>query len=130
MSTKRSALPAEAARSDAFRPEPQFPGCRPIRITREEIADFEGRIEYWDAGKETAWKVCEPTSPYHEGPGQRLAALASRIAAVRGSPITTLGTSDLLLRNARCSQPKVVISTTKSRDHRSVRGLLAGAAGS
>ena len=108
MSTKRSALTADAARSDEFRPEPQFPGCRPIRITREEIADFEGRIEYWDAGKETAWKVCEPTSPYHEGPGQRLAALVSRIAAVRGSPITTLGTSDLLLRNARGERHRIL----------------------
>ena len=29
---------------------PEFPGCRPIRITREAIADHESRIEYWDVG--------------------------------------------------------------------------------
>ena len=26
---------------------PEFPGCRPIRITRDAIADHESRIEYW-----------------------------------------------------------------------------------
>ena len=51
---------------------PEFPGCRAVRIARDAIADFEGRIEYWDAATETAWMVCEPTTVYHEGPGQRL----------------------------------------------------------
>ena len=35
-----------------------FPGCRPIRISRGEITDFEGRFEYWDAVTEIAWQVC------------------------------------------------------------------------
>ena len=37
----------------------QFPGCTPYRLTREQIGDFEGRLEFWDAATETAW-VCEP----------------------------------------------------------------------
>ena len=76
-----------------------FPGCRPIRISRNEIGDFEGRFEYWDAQTETAWVVREPTSAYHEFPGQRLARLTGYIAATRGSPIESLGTVDLLVRD-------------------------------
>ena len=78
----------------------EFPGCRSIRIPRSEIADYEGRYDYWEARTETAWQVGEPTSPYHELPSQRLARLSDRIAAVRGSPIETFGTCDLLVRDA------------------------------
>ena len=76
-----------------------FPGCRPIRITRDEITDYEGRFEYWDADTEIAWQACEPTSVYHELPGQELARLTERIAAVRGEPIKSYGTGDLLVRD-------------------------------
>ncbi|MDE0660264.1 MAG: hypothetical protein OXI79_11510 [Gammaproteobacteria bacterium] len=76
-----------------------FPSCRPIRISRDEITDFEGRFEYWDADTEIAWQVCEPTSIYHELPGQELARLTERIAAVRGEPIKSYGTGDLLVRD-------------------------------
>ena len=77
-----------------------FPGCRPIRITRDEITDYEGRFEYWDADTEIAWQVCEPTSIYHELPGRRLARLTERIAAARGAPIESYGSGDLLVRDA------------------------------
>ena len=91
-----TALPRPAERRQ---PESlAFPGCRPVRIPREAIADYEGRIEYWDAATETAM-VCEPVSTYHERPGQRLAGLLTLIAQTRGSPIETLGASDLLLRD-------------------------------
>ena len=103
--TERGATRAGAATEPA---PPEFPGCRAVRITREAIADFEGRIEYWDAATETAWMVCEPTTVYHEGPGQRLAHLAALIAAGRGSPITTLGTSDLLVRDARGERQRIM----------------------
>ena len=75
-----------------------FPGCHPKRIPRSEIASYEGRIEYWDRDTETAM-VCEPTTTYHERPAQALAQLAALIGAVRGSPIETFGTCDLLLRD-------------------------------
>ncbi len=81
-------------------PEPlQFPGCRPVRISRDEIADYEGRIEYWSADTEVAM-VCDSVSLYHEHPPQRLVRLIDRIAQTRGSPIETFGASDLLVRDA------------------------------
>ena len=80
---------------------PEFPGCRPITVTREEIETYEGRIEFWDADTEIAWMVREPNGAAHEQPSQRLAGLGQLIAAVRGSPIECFGTMDLLLRNER-----------------------------
>lgn len=73
-----------------------FPGCEVVRIPRDEIEDHDGRVEYWDSRTETAMVDCEPTSPFHERPSQRLARLAERIAASRGSTIETFGTSDLV----------------------------------
>ena len=78
----------------------QFPGCHPVRISRAEITDYEGRIEYWDAATEVAM-VCEPVSVYHEHPPQRLTGLVKTITHVRGSPIETFGAADLLVRDAR-----------------------------
>ena len=80
---------------------PEFPGCRPIRLTREALDDFEGRLEYWDASTETAWMIAEPTSVAHEGPTRRLGRLAELIAAVRGSPIESYGSMDLVLLDER-----------------------------
>ena len=80
-------------------PPLEFPGCRPVCISRAEIADYERRIEYWDAATEVAM-VCEPVSVYHEHPGQLLAGLLNTIAHLRGSPIATFGAADLLLRDA------------------------------
>ena len=80
-------------------PALEFPGCRPVRMSRADIEHCERRIEYWDAATETAM-VCDPVSVYHEHPGQRLRELATRIAQFRGSPIETFGAADLLLRDA------------------------------
>ena len=97
----------EGLESPADRPPPDdegvaygFPGCRPVRIPREDIADYEGRFEYWDAETEIAWTAREPTSIYHELPGRRLARLTERIAAARGAPIESYGSGDLMLRDA------------------------------
>ena len=76
---------------------PEFPGCRPIRVTRDGIEDFDGRVEYWEASTETAWVIAEPNSVSHEGPTRRLGRLAELIAAVRGSPIESCGSTDLVL---------------------------------
>ena len=90
--------PASPIRPSA---EPEFPGCRPFRLTKEDVEAYEGRFEYWSADTETAWKMCEPTSRTHEQPSQRLAALSQVIAAVRGAPIECYGSMDLILRNER-----------------------------
>ena len=85
----------------------EFPGCHPVRISRDAIADYDGRIEYWDAATETAM-VCEPVSVYHEHPPQRLARLTDRIAQTRGSPIETFGAADLLVRGARGERRRIL----------------------
>ena len=98
-------LPSRVSNAEST---PEFPGCRPVRITRDAIADHESRIDYWDAATETAWVACEPNTVYHEGPGQVLNGLLTRIAAIRGAPILTLGAADLLLRNARGERQRIL----------------------
>ena len=99
--------PSKSHRQPAS-PAPKFPGCRPVTITREDIATWEGRFEYWDGDTETAWVVSEPTSATHEQPGARLAGLSHVIAGVRGAPIECYGTMDLLLRNDRGEKRRIM----------------------
>ena len=106
MARYRVSAPSRTAMID----EPEslrFPGCRPVRISREAIADYEGRIEYWDATTEVAM-VCEPVSVYHEHPPQRLAGLLKTISHVRGSPIETFGAADLLVRDAHGAHLRIM----------------------
>ena len=72
----------------------QFPGCRPVRIPRNRIEDFEGRLEYWEARTETAWIVAE-VGGIHESMSRRLPELARLIASVRGAPIRAFGSVSL-----------------------------------
>ncbi|MCY4372260.1 MAG: Uma2 family endonuclease [Spirochaetaceae bacterium] len=88
-------------------PPPEFPGCRPMRIPRDQIADCDIRFEYWDADTEIAM-LCEPVSYYHERPAGRLARLAGLIAAARGAPIEAVGHTDLLVRNARGERQRIM----------------------
>ena len=79
--------------------ELEFDGAyRRRRFTVDEIADHDGRVEFWDGTSETAFEVRE-TSPHHERPAQLLSALAELIAAVRGKPIRCFGTMDLAVRD-------------------------------
>ena len=80
------------------REAPEFPGCRPITIRRDEVDTWDGRFEFWDSATETAWIVREPTSATHEFPSHLLSALSHMIAAERGSPVTCFGSMDLELR--------------------------------
>ena len=89
--TKRSQPGADAA---APTPAPEFPGCRPVHLPAEELADSDQRLEYWDGATQTAW-ICEPSSPYHERPSRRLTALVGRIAQVRGAHVESYGSMDL-----------------------------------
>ena len=96
-------LPAERRTDEAL----EFPGCRPVRIPRDELDVGDFRIEYWDADTEIAM-ICEPVSYYHERPASRLARLADRIAAARGAPIEAVGHTDLLVRNARGERQRIM----------------------
>ena len=92
--------PAPEAKRRASRQSPitlaAESGCETVDIPREEIEDYEGRVEYWEERTEQAVLLREPTTTWHERPSQRLARLAERIAASRGSPIETFGTADLV----------------------------------
>ena len=114
-----------AATYRAVPPEMEFPGCEPMRLTRDEIDTFEGRLEFWDARAETAWVVREPTSPVHERPAQALATLADRIAAVRGSPIICYGAMDLLQRDGD-GVPRRIMQADQSVYLRPKRVVLPG----
>ena len=91
---------ANRARGRTPEPAPyrdeDFPGCESFHLPAGELESYEGRLEFWDGATETAWKVCEPTSIYHEGPSRRLGRMAERVASLRGSAIETFGSADLL----------------------------------
>lgn len=78
----------------------RFPGCRRIPLLRDGLTAYDGRLEYWEARTETAWVMAEPTGGIHEGTSRRLPHLVERIAMVRGAPIVSFGSVDLLVREA------------------------------
>ena len=85
-----------------------FPGCRAIALTRDELATYEGRFEFWDAATETAWVVQEPPGAAHEHPSQRLSALSEVIASVRGSAIECFGAMGLELRDEHGERQRIM----------------------
>ena len=72
-----------------------FPGCEPFRRSAAEVDEYEGRLEFWESRTETAWRVSEPTTIYHERPARRLSRLVERIESLRGSRIESFGSADL-----------------------------------
>lgn len=78
----------------------RFPGCRRIPLLRDRLIDYDGRLEYWEGRSETAWVLAEPTGGVHEGTSRRLPHLVERIAMMRGAPIASFGSVDLLVRDA------------------------------
>ena len=85
--------------SGVYRDE-DFPGCESFHLPASEIDQYEGRLEFWDGETETAWKVCEPTSIYHEQPSQRLVRMAGQLTMLRGSAVECFGSADLVRRDA------------------------------
>ena len=83
----------------AYRDE-DFPGCESFHLPAGELEHYEGRLEFWDGDTETAWKVCEPTSIYHE---RAVAASGADGGASRVSAwlaIESFGSADLVRRDA------------------------------
>ena len=105
---------------------PEFPGCKPVHLPRTEVDRFEGRLEYWDSATETAW-ISEPTNSYHERPSRLLTRLAERIAEVRGSPIESYGSMDLLLRDPG-GEPRRIMQADESVYLHPAKAKLPGAA--
>ena len=94
---RRGEGPDAAARG--YGPE-DFPGCESFHLPERALEDYDGRLEFWDGLTETAWKVSDPTSFYHEGPSMALARMAERVAMLRGSPLACFGSVDLVRRDA------------------------------
>ena len=84
--------------SAVYRDE-DFPGCESFHLPASEIDHYEGRLEFWDGATETAWKVPE-TPIQHEGPSRKLTQMSERWAMLRGSPISSYGSSDLVRLDA------------------------------
>lgn len=97
-------------------------------MSLEQYHRFEGRLEVWDAELKTAWMVRDGPgpAPAHESPAQRLAGMAERIAAVRGSPIRCYGTMALLVEDAR-GEPRRVMQADQTLYLDLFRANLAGA---
>ena len=93
-------VPTSVSRQSASAREPDLPGCEPFPLPANVVDDYDGRFEYWDRRTETAWRVSEPTSIWHEQPTRRLTRLAERVASLRGSPIECFGSADLLRLDA------------------------------
>lgn len=75
-----------------------FPGCRAIRLPVEELDDYEGHIEYWEARTETAVILAERATLYHAVPSAEVAGLVEMVSQVRGTEILALGSVDLVQR--------------------------------
>ena len=90
----------QASRPSVSGQRPDLPGCESFHLPESALDDYDGRFEFWDGRTETAWKVREPTSIWHEQPTRRLTRLAERVASLRGSPIECFGSADLLRLDA------------------------------
>ena len=107
------AAPAAAVPDSPAPVAEEFPGCVAVHISRDELDDYDGRIEVWDAATETAMVVSEPVSIYHEHPSQRLAQMTALIALTRGAPIEAFGSADILLRDAQ-GKPRRILEADQS----------------
>ena len=85
-----------------------FPGCESFHLPASELDGYEGRLEFWEARTETAWKVREPTTIYHERPARRLGRLAERIESLRGSRIESFGSADLVRFDAAGNKESLI----------------------
>ena len=91
---------ASAPAASAPARPPDLPGCESFHLSESALDAYDGRLEFWDGSSETAWRVRQPTSTWHERPTRRLSGLAERIASLRGSGIACFGSADLLRRDA------------------------------
>ena len=78
-----------------------FPGCRAVHLPVEELDDYEGHIDYWEARTETAMILAEPATLYHDVPSAGVAGLVEMITQARGTEILALGSVDLVQRGER-----------------------------
>ena len=107
-SSRRRSRAAHPSPSTApYGPE-DFPGCEPFHLPAVDLEGYDGRLEFWDGRTQTAWRVCEPTSTFHEVPSRMLPQVAREFAHLRGSPIKCYGSADLWIA-ARSDDPRRLV---------------------
>ena len=106
-SRRRLRAPHPSPSTAPYGPE-DFPGCEPFHLPAGELEGYEGRLEFWDGRTQTAWRVCEPTSTFHEVPSRMLPQVAREFAHLRGSPIKCYGSADLWIP-ARSDDPRRLV---------------------
>ena len=79
----------------------EFPGCKAIPMSREQLERWDGRVELWDSVTKTAWVMRDGPGPEHEEPIQSLAQMITLIAAVRGRAIRSFGASGMVWRESK-----------------------------
>lgn len=95
--------------------DPDYPGCVPIPMTREQFDNYEGGVEYWSAERCTAL-ICRDGSPAHEVPGGRLPGLLTRVEMERGSPILCCGALRMVTVDAHDLRPRPRRLSDKCRE--------------
>ena len=78
-----------------------FPGCKAVHLPVEELDDYEGHIEYWEARTETAVILAEGATLYHDVPSAGVGRLVEMVAQARGTEILALGSVDLVQRGEK-----------------------------
>ena len=66
----------QVSRPPASDRAPDLPGCESFRLPASGLDAYDGRFEFWDGRTETAWKVRDPTSIWHEQLTRRLRSCA------------------------------------------------------
>ena len=95
----RARAPGTSSTTPEYGPE-DFPGCEPFHLPAHALETCEIRLEFWDGGSQTAWRVSEPTTIWHELPTRRLTRVAERLVSLRGSGVECFGSAGLVRRDA------------------------------
>ena len=79
----------------------EFPGCKAISISWEQLDLREGRFELWDSVTKTAWVMRDGAGLPHEEPIHSLTQMIGLIAAVRGRAIRCFGAGGMVWRKSK-----------------------------
>ena len=79
----------------------EFPGCKAIPMSKEQLDRWDGRVELWDSVTKTAWVMRDGPGLEHEGPIQSLTQMIGLIAAVRGRAIRCFGAGGMVWRESK-----------------------------
>ena len=97
----RQVLYEQAPREEPPLSSLEFPGCKAIPMSEEQLDLWEGRVELWDSVTKTAWVMRDGPGLPHEEPIHSLAQMIGLIAAVRGRAIRCFGAGGMVWRKSK-----------------------------